>query len=141
VRLRSFALAMMVAMLAGPVIAAVIVPLRGAFGNAAGCAFYMTGGSIEVVDPVVVTPYTFTTSTVRCRFETLVSRRGASLFNVDGHCISGDARHETPATIVISDAAGGGVQVGVSIEGIGAWAALLRCPGTEDLFAPPGTQV
>lgn len=126
---------LVIASLASPVLADAVLPIGGAFGNEAGCAFFMTGAAVGN-DPVVITPDTLTMGTSSCYFEALVSRDGPS-YVVEASCRH-DGAESRKERVVVTDRRDA---VFVRLESIGEFGPFYTCPGTEDLFAPPGTQV
>lgn len=121
-----------------PALASGVVPLAGVFGDEAGCRLYLSG----IFEPddglAVITPFTFTADAARCHFETVVSQPAIGVYNVSASCAYDDASG-TAATVSVVDRGGAGIFVAVS--GSSEWGPLFRCPGTEALFEPPGTQV
>jgi hypothetical protein len=134
VRWRKGAACLMVAMLSGPAVADALLPIGGAFGDEAGCEFFMTGeagsGSFAVV-----TPDTFTTESIACYFESLISEEGEDIV-LEASC--GKAKNRI--TVSGSPAEGYFVFVPHADVAIG-WGRLSRCPGTEELFKPLGLPV
>ena len=116
------------ASVAAPAIAAVL-PIEGAFGNAAGCAFYMTGKA--EADMVVLTGDTVSSRDAGCDFVSL-DASGAGAFTVGAVC-SGDT-HPGLDQVLVSDRGTDGFFV--SINEAVEWGPLRPCPGVEDLLSP-----
>ena len=128
---------MAISMLAGPALAEAVLPIGGAFGNEAGCGFFMTG---EMDDDglAVITPDTFTSFATGCVFETIVSNsKGA--FELDAACQSEGEQDGFTDRLSVVDRGRDGVFV--ALETVGDWGPLFRCPGTEGLFEAPGVAV
>lgn len=136
-KLRKGAAALAISMLAGPALAEAVLPIGGAFGNAAGCDFFMTG-EMEDDGLAVITPDTFTTFASGCVFEMLVSSNN-NAFKLDAACHSGGEQQGVTDRLSVVDRGRDGVFV--ALETVGDWGPLFRCPGTENLFDAPGTQV
>jgi hypothetical protein len=126
----------MVASLSSPALADALLPIGGAYGDEAGCEFFMTGQA-ERGSFAVVTPDTFTTETLACYFETLVAKRQAD-FELEASCRL--ASESTTESITVNAPQSNGVFVALGSVAT-AWGPLSRCPGTEELFEPMGLPV
>jgi hypothetical protein len=137
VNLRKGAATLAIATFASPVLADAVLPIGGAFGNEAGCAFYATGnfGDDEMI---VVTPYTLTSYATACYFESLVARRVDGRFEIAASC-SAEGEDESFDGLVTVQRRPEGVFA--AIANVGEWGPLFLCPGTEALFKPLGTPV
>jgi hypothetical protein len=120
--------------LVGPVLAEGALPIAGAFGNEAGCAFYMSGDR-SPPDLAVITPYTFTAHDSGCQFETLISE-GDGRFEIQSSCSGGALAGDRLVTVTGNHIEG----YAVAIEDK-SWDGLSLCPGTEVLFGPRGIQI
>jgi hypothetical protein len=128
---------LVIAGLSSPVLADAVLPIGGAFGNEIGCNFFMTG-QIENDEVLLVTPDTFTTYASGCYFESLRSKEDR-VYELDASCTSEGEEGSTDETIVVTDRGPNGVFV--ELEGVAEWGPLFMCPGTEELFKGPGTQI
>jgi hypothetical protein len=133
VRRRGIAAVVIVA-LASPVLAEGVLPIGGAFGNEAGCAFYMSGDR-SLPDLAVITPYTFAAEGGGCHFEELVVDSD-DRFELEASCSGGTLAGDRVVAVIGSHIEGYAVRIGDQ-----HWEDLGLCPGTEVLFAPPGVQV
>lgn len=136
--LRKGAAAVAISILAGPALAEAVLPIHGAFGNEAGCTFFMTG---DMTDDslAVITPDTFTSFATGCYFETLVSREAGEVFELNAACHSEGEDGSFAERLRVVDRGRDGVFV--ALGKLGDWGPLFRCPGTEGLFETPGVPV
>jgi hypothetical protein len=128
---------LVIAGLSSPALADAVLPIGGAFGNEVGCNFFMSG-QIENDEVVLVTPDTFTTYASGCYFEALRSELD-HVYKLAASCTSEGEEGSTDETIVVTDRGPDGVFV--ELEGVAEWGPLFTCPGTEELFTGPGTQI
>lgn len=122
--------------LCGPAAAAGALRIGGAFGNAEGCDFYLSG-VLAGEEPAVITPYTFTSPKTRCVFDALTTRT-SERFELSASCTFGGVASVEADRVTVTGNARFGYVVRV---GDTQWGPLLECAGTDELFAPPGTQV
>ena len=121
-------------LLSGPAVAEALLPIGGAFGDEAGCEFFMTGQA-ESGAFAVLTPDTFTTDSIACYFESLVSEEGDDIV-LEAAC--GQEKNR----ITVSGSAAEGYAVFVLHADVATgWERLRRCPGTEELFEPLGLPI
>jgi hypothetical protein len=119
---------------AGPALASGVLPLHGAFGNAAGCRLYLNGDR-SGDGLVVVSPYTLTIGNTGCRLERLVAARSGSEFEVAAACATAERGASTHESIIVAHHGAEGVFV---TRGGTEHGPLLPCGDTETLFDPPG---
>jgi hypothetical protein len=109
-----------------------VLPIAGAFGNASGCAFFMTG-QVLGEDLLLLTPDNFSAATTTCHFESLMAEV-SDYYVVAATCNGARASQVT----VHGEAAGYFVALG---ETLAEWGPLIACPGAEEVFKPLGVPV
>jgi len=127
--------AAMMIVAASPALADGLLPIGGAFGNAIGCAFFMSGEIIGE-DLVVLTPDNFTAQTATCHFEALTASDEAQ-FTLAASCR--EMGSVGPQQLVVHEAADG-YTVTITGEDM-QWGPLIACPGSDEVFQPFGRQV
>lgn len=120
--------------LATPALADAILPIGGAFGNEAGCDYFMTGSVVGA--PLILTPDTFTTAAGGCHFEALTAR-SAGGFELAASCQTRGSPAARRTVAVSGDRTRGYI---VALDGA-AYGPLSRCPDADGAFRPLGTQV
>ncbi len=125
------------ALIATPALADAALPIRGAFGNDAGCEFFQTG---HVLDEslLILTPDNFVTSDTACHFEALSDSNGER-YELASSC-QGEDGEPNHGTVSVAGNRSDGYRVvigGMASE----WGPLLPCPRTEEAFRPLGTQI
>lgn len=123
-------------LLASPALGDAVLPIGGAFGNEAGCDYFMTGARAGD-NLVILTPDTFTTAAAGCYFETLVSPVPGA-YEVSASCHEEGESETVKSQLKVRGTASEGFTVALADS---EWGPLQRCPGTEDLFAPLGIAV
>jgi hypothetical protein len=111
-----------------------VLPIAGAFGNASGCAFFMTG-KVLGEDLQLLTPDNFSAAAATCHFEELIAE--ASDYYVLAATCNG-AASASQVTVHGEAAAGYFVALGETLPESGP---LIACPGAEEVFRPLGTEV
>lgn len=110
-----------------PALAASSIPLDWAFGNPAGCRFYLTGLA-DTAQMIVLTGDTFTAFRTGCDFGELVSDADG-VFTVEAVCSSLGKPIPGEEIVVVRSADG---TYDVTIENFGHWGGLSRCPDVAD---------
>jgi hypothetical protein len=131
--------ALVVALIASPVLADVVLPIGGAFGNEAGCAFFMTGAYGTDDDMIVVTPDTLTSYLTGCYFESMIGLREDGAYDVAAACHAEGEDGTFDDVVTVTNRGGDGLFV--ALQSGAEWGPLFKCEGTESLFKPPGTRV
>lgn len=104
---------------------AAVLPLQGAFGNAAGCAFFMSGVAGE--DMLLLTPDSFASAGVTCDFEWLLSSNDV-VFTIGGVCTGG-----IDQLSVVPQADGA---YAVTVGDLPPLGPLAPCPGSSEILSP-----
>jgi hypothetical protein len=131
---RSGLAAIIILAAASPVMADGVLPIAGAFGNASGCAFFMTGTVLDE-DLQLLTPDNFSAAATTCHFEQLIAE--ATDYYVVAATCSG-AAGASQVTVQGEAVTGYFVAIG---EALAEWGPLIACPGAGDVFQPLGTPV
>ncbi|MEO8685665.1 MAG: hypothetical protein ABI414_12590 [Devosia sp.] len=111
-----------------------ILPIADAFGNASGCAFFMTGKVLDE-DLQLLTPDNFSAAAATCHFEQVIAE-ATDYYVVAASC--NGAVGASQVTVHGEAATGYFVALG---ETLPEWGPLIACPGAGDVFKPLGTQV
>ena len=107
----------------GPASAAVL-PIIGAYGNAAGCQAYYTG-TIEGDDYLLLTADTFSSYGSGCDFAELMSSAEETLV-VSGICFDEGEEGSRIDSVIITGTADGGIYV--ELEGLEPLGPIHLCP-------------
>jgi hypothetical protein len=121
------AIAAVAVLATSPALAAGSIPLDWAFGNAAGCNFFLNGQA-DIAEMVVLTGDTFTAFRTGCDFGELVAEAGET-FTIAAVCSSLGKPIPGEEVVVVRGADG---TYEVTIENFGHWSGLTRCPGREE---------
>jgi hypothetical protein len=128
IRLGAFIIA--IACFAGPAEAAVL-PIGGAYGNEAGCRFYLLGE--PDAEMIVLTGDTVSSFTAGCDFTSMISQVD-DVFTIQAVCSGEGQNHPGMDQVIVTRRGDGGFLV--AIEGGAEWGPLLECPGVADLLSP-----
>lgn len=120
----------MALLMTGPA-AAAVVPIIGAYGDEAGCDFYMSGMNPSE-SMLLLTPDSFHAPGTRCDFLKLAAG-GSGRYAVDAVCDGGDAERPGVETLAVTPKAGDGLFV--EVMGHAPWGPLALCPGSADPYA------
>jgi len=127
---RRVVLAVVAIGIAGPALANVL-PIAGAYGNAAGCAFFLTGEAGTAM--VLVTGESLMSPAARCDFVDFVSASDGE-FVAQAACDGIGKTHDGLDRVTVRD--GGDDGFFVSIENAEVAGPLSPCPGAAEALTP-----